>query len=165
MVEPSRRRSLIGLAACLGVVFVAMIVGGLATSLGMGPWYETLPKPFWTPPGWVFGPVWTVLYAMMGVAAWLVWRQAGLRGSGAVAPGLFLAQLVVNVLWPVLFFGAQAFGWAVIDIIVLLLLILATTRVFLDHSRTAAFLLLPYAVWVGYAASISIAVWLMAPRA
>lgn len=167
MSEPNprnRRRSLVGLAAFLGVVFVAMIVGGLATSIGMGPWYQTLPKPFWTPPDWVFGPVWTVLYAMMGIAAWLVWRQAGLR-SAAVGLGLFFVQLVVNVLWPVLFFAFQAFGWAALDIVALLLLILATTRAFLDHSRTAALLLLPYAVWVGYAASITIAVWFMQPRA
>lgn len=167
MSEPNprnRRRSLVGLAAFLGVAFVAMIVGGLATSIGMGSWYQTLPKPFWTPPDWVFGPVWTVLYAMMGIAAWLVWRQAGLRGA-AVGLGLFFVQLVVNVLWPVLFFAFQEFGWAALDIVALLLLILATTRAFLDHSRTAALLLLPYAVWVGYAASITIAVWFMQPRA
>lgn len=162
MADKSKRRSFIGLAAFLGGVFVAMIIGGLATSIGMGPWYEVLPKPFWTPPEWVFGPVWTVLYAMMGVAAWLVWRDAGFAGA-RVGLTLFFVQLVVNVAWPVLFFGFREFGWASLDIVVLLALILATTRAFLDHSRVAALLLLPYAVWVGYAASITIAVWFMQP--
>lgn len=162
MADHARRRSLIGLAAFLGVAFVAMIIGGLATSIGMGTWYQDLAKPFWTPPDWVFGPVWTVLYAMMGVAAWMVWRRAGFAGAW-VGLVLFFLQLVANVVWPVLFFGFQEFGWASLDIVVLLLLILATTRAFLDHSRGAAVLLLPYAVWVGYAASITIAVWFMLP--
>lgn len=158
------RRSLIGLAAFLGVTFVGMLIGGLATSLGIGDWYQTLPKPFWTPPSWVFSPVWTALYVMMAVAAWLVWRNAGGRVANArLALTLFFVQLAVNVLWSVLFFGLRQVGWAAVDNLLLLLLVLATARAFLPHSRAAALLMLPYAVWVGYAASLTVAIWLMLP--
>lgn len=157
------RAALAGLAAFLGVVFAAMLVAGLFTSIGTGSqWYADLPKPFWTPPGWVFGPVWTVLYVLMGVAAWLVWRREGWRGA-RLALSLFLAQLALNVLWPLLFFTLHLTGWAALELLVLLLAILATARAFLPHSRVAAILMLPYAVWAGYAASITIAIWAMAP--
>lgn len=157
------RGALVGLAAALGTVFVAMLLAGLATSVGTGSdWYAELPKPFWTPPGWVFGPVWTVLYTLMGIAAWLVWRRAGWSGARR-ALVLFGLQLLLNVLWPLLFFTLHLTGWAALELVVLLLAILATARAFLRHSRAAAALLLPYAVWVGYAVSINAGVWLMQP--
>ncbi len=163
MTRIDTRRSLIGLAAFLGVTFVGMLIGGLATSLGIG-WYQELPKPFWTPPDWVFSPVWTALYVMMAVAAWLVWRHAGGRVANArLALTLFFVQLGVNVLWSVLFFGLRQVGWAAVDNLLLLLLVVATARAFLPHSRVAALLMLPYAVWVGYAASLTVAIWVMLP--
>lgn len=130
----------------------------------MAGWYAEAAKPFWTPPAWVFAPIWTVLYAIMALAAWLVWRQRGWQGA-RIALSLFFLQLGLNVLWPILFFALKLTGWASLEILLLLLVILATIWRFDRHSRIAAALLLPYAVWIGYAASISVAVWAMMPSA
>jgi tryptophan-rich sensory protein len=157
------REALVGLAAFMGAVFIAMLVAGVATGLGVNGWYAETPKPFWTPPDWVFTPVWTLLYVSMAVAAWIVWRRDGWRGA-RLALLLFFAQLLLNVLWPVLFFMLKETGWASAELVVLVLVILATAWRFDRHSRIAAMLLLPYAVWAGYAASISIGVWLMMPE-
>lgn len=156
------RASLVGLAAFLGAVFIAMLVAGLATRVGVNGWYADAVKPFWTPPAWVFTPVWTTLYALMAVAAWIIWRRKGWHGA-RIALLLFFLQLGLNVLWPILFFTLRLTGWASLEIILLLLVIVATAWRFDRHSRVAAALLVPYAVWVGYAATISIAVWLMMP--
>ncbi|WP_404385791.1 TspO/MBR family protein [Caenispirillum salinarum] len=158
------RAALVGLAAFLGAVFIAMLIAGLATRVGVNGWYAEASKPFWTPPDWVFTPVWTALYALMAVAAWLVWRRSGWHGA-RLALTLFFVQLGLNVLWPILFFSFKLTGWASLEILLLVLAILATAWRFDRHSRIAAALLLPYAVWTGYAASISIAVWLMMPGA
>lgn len=158
------RAALVGLAAFFGAVFIAMLIAGLATRVGVNGWYADAAKPFWTPPDWVFTPVWTALYAMMALAAWIVWRRNGWHGA-RIALLLYFAQLALNVLWPILFFTLKLTGWASLEILVLVLAILATAWRFDRHSRVAAALLLPYAVWTGYAASISVAVWLMMPDA
>src|SRR5690349_3977711 len=105
-------RSALGLVAAFAVVFAAAACGA---QFMPGAWYESLSKPPLNPPNWIFGPVWTVLYGMMAVAAWRVWRQAGLRG-GRSALVLFGLQLVINAAWSALFFGAQQPLWALIDI-------------------------------------------------
>jgi len=123
-----------------------------------GSWYADLAKPAWNPPNAWFGPVWTALYLMMGVAAWLVWRRKGWRGA-RVALSLFLVQLVCNALWSWLFFGLHAPLAALVDIVVLWLAILATALAFVRHSRPAALLLLPYLAWVGFATALNFALW------
>ena len=121
-----------------------------------GPWYAELAKPTWTPPGWIFGPVWTVLYVLIALSASLVWRAQPRFGLPLV---LWSAQLGLNTIWSWLFFGLERPGLAAIDIVVLLGTIIATAYAFVRVSRTAALLLLPYALWVGFASALNIAIW------
>ena len=156
-------RQLLGLCGWLVAAFLAAAVGA-AASIEARAFYAELAQPPWAPPGWVFGPVWTVLYAAMGVAAWLVWRERGFRGArGALA--LFLAQLVLNALWSWLFFGwrlgAAAFG----EILLLWLAILATLVAFWRVRAAAGALLVPYLLWVGFAAALSWRIWRLNPDA
>lgn len=123
-----------------------------------GEWYASLAKPSWNPPSAVFAPVWSLLYVSMGVAAWLVWRQAGFEGA-KLALGLFAGQLVLNALWSWLFFGLHRPDVAFVDIVALWLLILIVTVLFWRESRTAGALMLPYLAWVGFASCLNFAVW------
>jgi benzodiazapine receptor len=127
-----------------------------------GPWYDALRKPQFQPPKSVFGPVWTVLYAAMGVAAWRVWRRAGWGGArGALT--LFLAQLALNVAWSWLFFAWRRPDLASVEIVVLWLAILATLLAFRRVDRPAAWLLAPYLAWVTFATALTIALWRLNP--
>ena len=125
----STRRSALAFAGFVLLCFAAASVGGWATSLSVGTWYQGLAKPSFTPPDGVFGPVWTALYLMMALAAWLVWRRAGWPRA-RVALTLFAVQLTLNLAWSVLFFGLQAIGWALVEIVVLWIAIAATTIAF-----------------------------------
>lgn len=129
-----------------------------------GEWYLSLSKPSWTPPGWIFGPVWTILYAMMGVAAWLVWRKAGISGA-RFALGIFIVQLVFNGLWSWLFFGLKMPGLAAMDILLLWASIFITMIVFWKHAQSAGLLFVPYLAWVSFATALNIAIWWMNRRA
>ena len=143
-------------------VAVPVAVGGLAgwaTSAGVATWYPTLTKPSFNPPAWVFGPVWTVLYIMMGVAAFLVWRR-GLGAEGVrLALGVFLLQLLLNGLWSLLFFGLRSPGLAFVDILALWLAIGATVWLFWRLVPMAGLLLLPYWAWVSFAAVLNGSIW------
>jgi tryptophan-rich sensory protein len=132
-------------------------IGALSTRHAR-EFYGGLVKPAWAPPGWLFGPVWTVLYLLMGVAAWLVWRGAGWAGA-TTALSLFLAQLVCNALWSWIFFAWHRGDLAFVEIILLLVLIVATVVAFDRVHRTAAVLLLPYLAWVAFAAALNLAIW------
>jgi len=147
----------VGLIGWMLLVFAAAAVGALATRNAPG-FYAELVKPAWAPPSWLFGPVWTVLYLLMGVAAWLVWRTAG-WGGASTALSVFLAQLVCNALWSWLFFAWRRGALAFADIVLLLVLIVATFLAFLRLHRLAAFLLLPYLAWVTFATALTLAVW------
>lgn len=123
-----------------------------------GTWYAGLAKPAWTPPGWVFAPVWTILYLLMAVAAWLVtlngeWRQRRLPLA------LFILQLAVNAAWSWLFFGLQRPGWALLNILMLWGLVSVTVVLFLNTRRVAGILLLPYWGWLTLAAALNAAIW------
>ena len=156
----SRGRSIAGLLVCLGACFGAAILGAAFTGEAVAEWYPTLRQPAWTPPPWVFGPVWTALYAMMAVAAWLVWRKDRWAGARA-ALGLFAAQLALNAAWTPLFFGLHAVGAAMLDLAVLWVAIAATTIAFWRHSRAAAALMVPYLAWSTFAAALNFAIWRM----
>ena len=132
-------------------------IGALSTRHARA-FYAGLVKPGWAPPGWLFGPVWTVLYLLMGVAAWLVWRRAGWSGA-TTALSLFLAQLVCNALWSWIFFAWHRGDLAFAEIIVLFGLIVATVVAFDRVHRSAAVLLLPYLAWVTFAAALNLAIW------
>lgn len=153
--------TLAGLVGWLGLVFIAAVIGAIA-SVEAAPFYAQLSRPDWAPPGWVFGPVWTVLYIMMGVAAWLVWRRYGFGGAG-MALGLFCFQLAVNALWSWLFFAWHLGAPALADVLLLWWLIVATLIAFWRSSRLAAALLVPYLVWVSFASALTYTVWQMNP--
>ena len=154
----SATRQVIGLVLWVAVVFAAAAVGSALTAPAIPAWYAELRKPWFTPPSWVFGPVWSILYLMMAAAAWLVWRRGG--WAAAKAPlALFLAQLVFNVAWSGLFFGLRLPGAAFADIVLLWCLIAATLAAFWRVSPAAGALLAPYLAWVNFAAALNFALW------
>ena len=128
-----------------------------------GSFYGQLAQPDWAPPGWVFGPVWTVLYTLMGVAAWLVWRSGGLR-ENQTALGLFIGQLALNALWSWLFFSWHLGGWAFVDILTLLVAVSVTLVLFWRVRPSAGALLIPYLLWLGFACLLNYSVWQMNPQ-
>ncbi len=146
------------LGGFLAASAVVAAVGSVFTSSAMPDWYMSLEKPAFNPPSWVFGPVWTVLYIMMAVAAWLVWRASGFRGA-ALALTVYAAQLVLNLAWSGIFFGLREPGWALVEILALWAAIVATAVLFRPHSRVAAWLLVPYLLWVSFAAVLNGAIW------
>lgn len=155
------RRQALGLAGWLLVTFTAAAVGGVA-SANAGAFYAQLVRPEWAPPGWLFAPAWTLLYLLMGIAAWLVWRARGwAHARGALT--LFLVQLAFNALWTWIFFVWQSGAWALAEIIALWLLILATLIAFARVQRWAGLLLVPYLLWVSYAAALTAAAWRLNP--
>lgn len=154
------RHSWLGLIVLVALCFAAAAVGSAATVPRIDEWYAHLAKPAWTPPSGVFGPVWSFLYASMAVAAWLVWRQEGLRGA-RVALGLFAVQLALNVAWSWLFFGLRSPGLALVDVVLLLAAILATLIAFWRRSIAAGALMAPYLGWVGFASALNLAIWRM----
>lgn len=141
----------------IAIAFAAAAVGAIA-SIDAGSFYEQLSRPAWSPPGWIFGPVWSALYLLMGVAAWLVWREQGARGL-ALALALFLIQLGANALWSWLFFAWRYGALAFAEVLVLLALIVATLVSFWRIRRAAGLLLLPYLAWVCFASVLTWAVW------
>jgi len=155
-IEP--KRQWLGLAAFITVCFLAAGIGSMATTPSIPTWYAGLAKPAWNPPNWVFGPVWTVLYLSMAVAAWLVWRQRGWTSS-ARPLGLFCAQLVLNVLWSCIFFGLHRPGLAFAEILLLWVFILGTLLLFWQRSVAAGLLLAPYLAWVTFASALNFAIW------
>lgn len=153
-------RELRGLVLWLALVLVVAIIGGLATRSSVTDWYPQLVQPAFVPPNAVFGPVWTLLYVLMAYAAWRVWRHHGFAGA-PWALGIFLLQLGLNLAWSILFFGLHWIGWALAEIVLLWFLILATMVLFWRIDRVAGALLLPYLAWVGFAAVLNHAFWLL----
>lgn len=151
---------LLGLVVSITICFAAAGLGGLVTNPKIPNWYAQLAKPVWTPPDWLFGPVWSMLYLMMAVAAWLVWRPKGFAGA-KLPLALFAIQLALNSLWSVLFFGFQRPGVAAIEIILLWAAILATLIAFWRRSRWAGLLLVPYLMWLSFAVVLNWAIWWM----
>ena len=151
----------IGLFAWLLLAFAAAAVGGFA-SASASEFYRDLVRPSWAPPGWLFGPVWSVLYVLMGVAAWLVWRVRGFSGARD-ALLVFVIQLAANALWTWLFFVWRQGGLAFAEILLLLALILTTIVLFWRVSRLAAVLLFPYFLWVVFASALSLFMWRLNP--
>jgi translocator protein len=151
----SSGRQILVLAGWLALCFIPSIT---AVFISTGGWYAQLNKPEWNPPAWLFGPVWTLLYIMMAVAAWLVWRQGGWNDQ-KLALGLFLLQWLLNALWTPLFFGMHRPGLAFAEIIILWLVLFATLCVFWHLSRSAGVLLSPYLAWVSFAAVLNFTIW------
>ncbi|NOT58574.1 MAG: tryptophan-rich sensory protein [Deltaproteobacteria bacterium] len=147
------------LIAWLALCFAA---SSTAVFVSVDGWYAGLLKPSWNPPAWLFGPVWTLLYAMMAVAAWLVWREGGWREQ-ARALRLFLLQWLLNALWTPLFFGLHRPGLAFAEIILLWLALVATLVSFWRVRKQAGVLLMPYLAWVSFAAALNFTIWRLNP--
>ena len=155
--RPSALTQAAGLLVALAVTFLAATAGAVA-SVDAGAFYSQLDRPGWAPPGWLFGPVWSVLYTLMAVAAWLVWRKVGFQ-QATVAISLFMTQLVANALWSWVFFAWHRGALAVVEILVLWGLVAATAVAFWRVQRLAALLLVPYLAWVSFAAALTLALW------
>lgn len=154
-------RQIIGLLGWLLLSFAAAAIGAVA-SVQAGSFYEQLVRPNWAPPGWLFGPVWTILYALMAVAAWLVWRTHGFK-EGRTALALFIVQLIANALWTWVFFAWQQGALAFAEIVLLWCLIVATIVAFRRLNTLAAVLLLPYLAWVTFAVALTFSTWQLNP--
>ena len=157
MASLTKQKQFAGLVAWLIGSFIAAGIGG-AASIQAGPFYAQLVRPEWAPPSSIFGPVWTVLYALMGIAAWLVWRAGGFRAA-KTALTLFLVQLALNSLWSWLFFGWHRGALAFADILLLWALIVATLIAFWRIRPLAGALLVPYLLWVSFASALNYSVW------
>lgn len=158
MSVSTRKRDILGFVAFLALCLAVSAIGGAATASSVGTWYQTLAKPSFNPPDWIFAPVWTALYFMMALAGWRVWRREDLRRA-RWALSLFALQLALNLCWSIIFFGMRSIGAALVEILVLLLAIVATTVVFWQRDRVAGMLFIPYAGWVAFATALNAALW------
>lgn len=144
---------IISILICQG----AGIVGALFTRNAISEWYLYLRKPFFNPPNWIFGPVWTLLYFLMGIAVYFVWRKGFYNKGVRAAIGIFLIQLGLNILWSIVFFGGRSIIGGMVVIVFLWLMILRTMQAFFPLSRQAYYLLIPYIIWVSFALVLNLA--------
>lgn len=156
MQSAFRRNQWLVLAGFILLCLAVGSIGGFATQDSIDSWYRTLAKPWWNPPDWVFAPVWTLLYIMMGIAAWLVWKTGDRLGP---ALALFGLQLVFNLLWSLIFFGLRSPGLALIEVVFLWGSVLLTMLAFFGRQRVAGWLFVPYLAWVSFAAILNFAIW------
>jgi len=156
-------REAVKLIACIAVCEGAGIIGSIFTASSSATWYQTLNKPWFNPPGFVFLPVWIVLYALMGVSLFLIWQEGKDSPNYRSALAVFAAQLLINVLWSYAFFGLQSPFAGVLVIVLLWLLILQMIVSFLSIRRDAALILVPYFLWVSFAAFLNYALWRLNP--
>jgi len=152
--SPTAPRQALALAGFVVVTFCAPLLGIFSKP---DLWYEALNKPTWNPPGWIFEPVWSLLYLLMAVAAWLVWRRVGWQR----ALMFYFIQLALNAAWTPIFFGAHELGWALAEILLMWLAILLTMRGFFQVSKPAGWMLVPYLTWVTFAAFLNFTLWRM----
>ena len=153
--EPKLRNSL----ALVGFIVITFCAPALGAFSMPGSWYAGLNKPSWNPPAWIFGPAWTLLYTLMAVAAWLVWKRAGFTRPLA----LYFVQLALNAAWTPIFFGAHELGWALIEIVTMWIAIALTLISFFRVSSAAGWLLVPYLAWVTFATALNFALWKLNP--
>ena len=162
----SYKRDSLRLAISIAAPLIAGAVGAIFTSESVSTWYQTLEKPSFSPPNWLFGPVWTALYVLMGISLFLVWRATstfpGNRRSRKIAAFIaFGTQLILNVLWSFLFFGLRSPQLAFAEIVILLISIAVTIVIFFKISKLAAILMMPYAGWVTFASFLNLQIWLL----
>jgi len=151
----------IKLIVCLAVTFSAAFIGSMFTRDAVTNWYPTLNKPSFTPPNWLFGPVWTILYLLMAISAVIVWQKGLANPAVRIALILYLLQLILNALWSVIFFGLKLPMVAFVEILLLWTAIVFTILAFARVSISATLLLLPYILWTSYAAVLNFAIWLL----
>lgn len=154
---PGRAKQAIGLVVSFAAAFAVAAIGSVATADSVTGWYRTLEKPAFNPPDAVFAPVWTLLYAMMAIAAWRVWRRRSPEGGRALS--LYGVQLILNLGWTLLFFGLHSPLLALVDIAALIVVLVLTIVAFHRIDRPAAVLLLPYLAWTLFASALNFAIW------
>jgi translocator protein len=166
----SYKRDFLRLAISIAAPLMAAVIGSIFTSESVSTWYQTIEKPLFSPPNWLFGPVWTTLYVLMGVSLFLIWRATSTatfpqdrRGRKIAAFIAFGSQLILNVLWSFLFFGLRSPQLAFAEIVILLISIVITIVIFSKISRLAAILMVPYAGWVTFASFLNLQIWLLNP--
>jgi tryptophan-rich sensory protein len=162
-MHPGRYLDAVRLVAAILLTNMAGIIGSLFTTPNIPGWYAGLAKPLLTPPSWVFAPVWTALFVLMGVSLFLLWKEGTEKPGVGAALVFFGLQLGLNVLWSALFFGLQSPLLGLIEILALWLAILATIVLAYRVSRPAAYLLVPYLVWVSFATYLTWAIWTLNP--
>ena len=150
-----------GIVVSIAVCELAGIVGSVFTMPSIPGWYAGLAKPSFNPPNWIFGPVWTLLYALMGLAAYLVYEKGFKRPEVKKALAVFAAQLVMNTLWSIVFFGAHRILGAAVVIVLLGAMILATILLFHRISKAASYLLVPYIFWVSFATVLNVSLYVL----
>ena len=153
---PTRLRNGLMLVGLIVATFCAPLTGMIAMP---GAWYAALEKPTWNPPAWIFGPAWTILYTLMAVAAWLVWKRKGWSRPLV----FYFAQLILNAAWTPIFFGAHELGWALVEIVALWVAILLTMMAFFRVSKPAGWLFVPYLAWVTFATFLNFTLWRLNP--
>lgn len=142
-------------ALCVGLGFAS----GFSTIEEVNGWFQTIEKPSWNPPGWLFSPVWTTLYILMGIAVALIWHSNHALRNKAIT--LFVIQFIFNLGWSFIFFNQHQPGWAFAEIIVMLILIVATTIYFYKIKPAAAYLMIPYIMWVSFASVLNGTIWML----
>lgn len=147
------------LVISVAIPLLAGVTSGFFTASGVGTWYQTIQKPSWNPPGWIFGPVWTTLYILMGIALYLVWKSDAATAVKKTAILLFAIQLLLNFFWSFIFFNQHQVGWALVEIMVMWVFILLTIFAFASVNKTAAWLLVPYISWVSFAFLLNYTIW------
>lgn len=152
-------KNIFSVAISIIIAEFAGIIGSVFTIQSVNTWYLTLNKPTLNPPSWIFGPVWTTLYVLMGVSAYLVWKRGIKRADVKIALSIYAFQLLLNTLWSIVFFAFENPGLALVNIVVLWLAIVATIYTFSKISKTAAWLLAPYLAWVSFASYLNYAIW------
>jgi tryptophan-rich sensory protein len=157
-IARARGHDLLGLGGFVALCLAVSLIGGLVTAESVGSWYRTLQKPSFNPPDWVFAPVWTLLYLLIAVAGWRVWRARGFAAARH-AWAAYAVQLALNLAWSLLFFGGRTIGTALVDILLLLAAICANAVLFWRIDRLAGWLLAPYAAWVAFASVLNFALW------
>jgi benzodiazapine receptor len=155
--------NILKLVASIILCQLAGLIGSLATVPSIPTWYESLKKPSFNPPNWIFGPVWTGLYTLMGISLFMVWQKRADHPQVKTALFFFFIQLILNALWSVAFFGLRSPLLGLIDIVLLWIAILLTIKSFFGISKTAALLLLPYILWVSFAVLLNFSLWILNP--
>lgn len=160
-MESFKKSDILKLIVSILIPLTAGFIGSIATMSSISTWFTTLAKPAWTPPNWAFALIWTTLFILMGIALFLVWRQGLWRKDVKIAVIIFAVQLVLNVLWSIIFFGLQFLTGGLIEIVFLWIAILATIITFYRISKPAGILLLPYIIWVTIASYLTYTVYLL----
>jgi benzodiazapine receptor len=157
-LSANKRRDIFGLIGFVALCAIISIIGGLITASSVANWFQTLEKPGFSPPDWVFAPVWTILYLMIAVAGWRIWRKLEYKLNSTELK-IYAVQLGLNLGWSFLFFGLNLIGYALIEILILMATIAANAHVFWRVDRYSGLLLLPYLLWVTFASWLNFTLW------